>query len=527
MQINGKQRTIKRLSQILTRNRANCSFVFPPVEDSGHTSGVVKSRARKTAKHIDVFAVGRGKTINVIHVPTALAYVNPADGLVDSKRYVNDHFRAVDTGKASKDFCFSEDDTVIVSIDKAGKLKLWDVENLVDFGVEYAPGSQFPPQAPKILTEPTMVLSAVAPGETYRATSVMLLDKHRPLVKSMALRYVLVGMKQNYTLQLWDLALNRPVQEINFPQSSDNDPMCSLAYHSPTSNIIVGNPSRNSIFLIHFSAPKYNLHPQSQAQFVRGLAKKDGSVPAPDATAILSVIREHTLPIKGQLISLDILDTAQDDIESETGPVLEVYVSHTAGMTSLALYKDDLSLDSDFKSRSAIPAVDAGICVISNLNVPPPPVAPASPEPRSSSTPAQNGELTKTSEDVKREVASPSPTKAIASPLPTTKQDGKAQAPKKKSASTAAILASTSKSGTDDLSAASSMSRKERKEKAKTKNAPAPNVNGTKTGEQLALDVDIIVQKVEKSVTASVMKELDGLSKYCTGPAQSFFFPFC
>src|SRR5690606_37537972 len=103
------------------------------------------------------------------------------------------------------------------------------------------------------------------------------------------------------------------------------------------------------------------------------------------------------------------------------------------GMTSLALYKDDLSLDSDFKSRQAIPAVDAGICVISNLNVPPPPAASASPEPRPSSTSVQNGEPTKPSEELKREMASPSPNKAIANPLPTPKQEGKAQAPKKKS----------------------------------------------------------------------------------------------
>lgn len=503
------------LINLLTFSRSNYSFVYPPVEDSGHTSGVVKSRARKTAKHIDVFAVGRGKTINLIHVPTALAYVNAADGLVDSRRYATDHFRAVDTGKASKDFCFSEDDTVIVSIDKAGKLKLWDVENLVDFGVEYAPGSSFHPQPPKVLTEPTMILSAVAPGETYRATSVMLLDKHRPLVKSMALRYVLVGMKQNYTLQLWDLALNRPVQEINFPQSSDNDPMCSLAYHSPTSNIIVGNPSRNSIFLIHFSAPKYNLAPQSQAQFVRGLAAKDGSVASPEATAILSVIREHTLPIKGQLISLDILDiSSQDEPDSESGPALEVYVSHTAGMTSLTLQKDDLCLDSDFRSRHAQSAVEAGICVISTLTPPPTPPTPASPEPQPLNAVVQNGEQLKSPEEPKNAPTVPSPTKVVANPLPAPKQEAKAPAPKKKPASSAAVLANASKTGTDDLSTASSMSRKERKEKAKAKNTPATSVNGPKAAEVPSLDIEAILQRLEKAVSSPIAKDLEALSKF-------------
>src|SRR5262249_35730780 len=157
----------------------------------------------------DVFAIGRGKTISIIHAPAAKAYARGRkNSEVASKKYLAEHCRTIDTGKASKDFTFSDDDTVIISIDKAGKLKFWYVQELLNFGENDAYDlvkKVFPPQPPMTLSTPSHVLSAVVAGESYRATSVMFLDKFRPYNKCMALRYVIVGMKQNHTLQLWDL----------------------------------------------------------------------------------------------------------------------------------------------------------------------------------------------------------------------------------------------------------------------------------------------------------------------------------
>lgn len=354
----------------------NSMFVFPPSEEQGQSNGVLKSRARKTSRQMDVFAIGRGKTISIIHAPTAKAYAKGGRGNeVASKKYLADHARTIDTGKASKDYAFSDDDSVIISIDKAGKLKLWDVQELINFSSNDAYNSLqqvFPPQPPMTLTTPILYFSAVAAGESYRATSVMFLDKWRPYHKCLALRYVIVGMKQNHTLQLWDLALGRPVQEINFPQESDTDALCSVVYHPMSGIIVVGNPTRNSIYFIHLSAPKYNLPAMSQAQYVRGLSVKDPSIPKPDATAILSGLREYTFAAKGQLMSLDILDATETESQGEIPPLFELYVAHSKGMTTLSVYKEDLGWDTKNSVKASVDAVKAGICTLSALAAPPP-----------------------------------------------------------------------------------------------------------------------------------------------------------
>ncbi|PWW72632.1 hypothetical protein C7212DRAFT_224220 [Tuber magnatum] len=352
----------------------NNMFVFPPSEEQGQSNGVLKSRARKTCRQADVFAIGRGKTISVIHAPTARAYAQGRkNNEVASKKYLAEHTRTIDTGKASKDFAFSDDDSVIISIDKAGKLKLWDVQELIDFSGNDAYNSLQPapaPQPPMVLTNPILMFSAVAAGESYRATSVMFLDKFRPYHKCLALRYVIVGMKQNHTLQLWDLALGRPVQEINFPQESDTDALCSVVYHPTTGIIVVGNPTRNSIYFIHLSAPKYNLPPMSQAQYIRGLAVKDTSIPKPDATAILSGLREYSFASKGQLMSLDILD---GDAQGDLPPLFELYVAHSKGMTTLSIFKEDLGWDGKNSAQNPVDAVKEGICTLAAMSPPPPP----------------------------------------------------------------------------------------------------------------------------------------------------------
>jgi hypothetical protein len=73
-------------------------FVFPPSEEQGQSNGVLKSRARKTSRQGDAFAIGRGKTISIIHAPTARAYAESRKGnVVVSKKYLADHARTIDT----------------------------------------------------------------------------------------------------------------------------------------------------------------------------------------------------------------------------------------------------------------------------------------------------------------------------------------------------------------------------------------------------------------------------------------------
>ena len=481
-------------------------FVFPPSEEQGQSNGVLKSRARKTSRHQDVFAIGRGRTISLVYSPAAKAYSEGRKGNeVDSRKYLADHSRVIDTGKASKDFAFSDDDTVIISIDKAGKLKFWDVRPQLDFGTDAynVVSKSFPPQVPQTLTTPALIFSAVAAGESYRATSVMFLDKYRPYLKCLALRYVIVGMKQNHTLQLWDLALGRPVQEINFPQESDTDALCSVAYHPSSGIIIVGNPTRNSIYFIHLSAPKYNLPTLSQAQYIEGLANKDASIPKPDATAILSGLREYSFAGKGQLMSVDILDTEGEHANAdEVQPALfELYVAHSKGMTTMHVYKEDLGWFADNKVKNPVDAIEKGACTLSNMPPPPP------------------------QQQVEREEKVETPAESAPSSLkPKAEKSGNSR-----SVSPAARQERPETS--DDRSVASGSSKKKKKEKAV---APPPAVEEKPTtngkarasdessARSGAIDFDEEVKKIEKAVSEAFSNvlgsELDQLCRFAPWP---------
>jgi WD40 repeat protein len=485
-------------------------FVFPPSEEQGQSNGVLKSRARKTSRHPDCFAIGRGKTISIIHAPTARAY---ADGrknnVVASKKYLADHTRMIDTGKASKDFAFSDDDSVIISIDKAGKLKLWDVQGLLDFSDSDSydvAQKAFPPRPPMIHTNPTLVFSAVAAGESYRATSVMFLDKFRPYLKCLALRYVIVGMKQNHTLQLWDLALGRPVQEINFPQESETDALCSVAYHPLSGIIVVGNPTRNSICFIHLSAPKYNLPSMSQAQYIRGLANKDPTIPKPEATAILSGLREYSFASKGQLMSLDILD-CESDQQEDNQVLFELYVAHSKGMTTLSVFKEDLGWEQDNRVKNPIDAVARGVVTLSSLSLPPPP------EREDKSEATNEASLKPTTEKSKSRSVSPAARTAEKSDAGEEKTgiNGSGKKKKKDKASATTSAAAAAASVTDEPKA----------ERAKAK-AAAPATPSVPSNEPAELNVpagflDREVKRIETTVSAEFSKvinrELETLCK--------------
>ena len=189
------------------------------------------------------------------------------------------------TGKAGKDFNFSEDDTMIVSLDKTGRLRFWDIRKLVD--EENAHSVQI---TPYIIDTPLLTLATASPTEKSWPTSVHFIDKARPYLKGGALRYVLVGLRQNHTLQLWDIALGKAVQEINFPHESETDGICSVTYHPASGIIVVGHPTRNSMFFIHLSAPRYVLSSTlTQATFVQRVAVKDPDIPKPESTAFMSV----------------------------------------------------------------------------------------------------------------------------------------------------------------------------------------------------------------------------------------------
>ncbi|KAK0885433.1 hypothetical protein LTR02_018244, partial [Friedmanniomyces endolithicus] len=170
-------------------------------------------------------------------------------------------------------FTFSEDDTVIASLDKSGVVKFWDIRELADRAKDVSQNKH----APIELRDPLWTLHAAASGskadEKPSVSSVMLLDKERPHTKAVALRYMLVGFKQNHILQLWDLGLGKAVQELRLPHDKDSDGFCSINYHPKTGIIAIGHPTRNSVYFVHLSAPKYTLPVMDQTRYISLLAR--------------------------------------------------------------------------------------------------------------------------------------------------------------------------------------------------------------------------------------------------------------
>ena len=345
------------------------SLIFPPfpASDENTSGGQLKTRAKRSTRHTNLFAIGRGKNIYVVSPKAAM---NPAYGVSGTQRTVNtekffkERALKISTGKAGKDFAFSDDDSVIASLDKTGRLRFWDINDmLTDASLLEGP----PPAEIRV---PLTTFVTGSPTEKSWPTSVLFLDKLRAYSRSMALRYVLVGLKQNHTLQLWDIGLGKAVQELKFPHENESDAICSVAYHPASGVIVVGHPTRNSIYFAHLSAPRYNLPQMSQAAYIQALNDKDNALPKPESTACLSGIREISLGSKGQLRSLELLPVSKSATEkrgTEESALFELYVMHSRGVTCLNIKKEDLGWTADNKVIRPVDAMEHGFIEISDL----------------------------------------------------------------------------------------------------------------------------------------------------------------
>ena len=358
-------------------------FALPPISTSeGDTpGGVLKTRARTSATHPEYFAVGRGKSINIIWPSFIMAknlFKPGHDRVVDTEKLLKQCSLKINTGKAGKDFTFSQDDTTVVSLDKSGRVKFWDVRDLTAAAEDSDPRHPMPARTSLEIKEPLMTLTSTPEGEKAWPTSVLLLDKLRPYQKNTALRYMIVGMKQNHTLQLWDLALGKPVQEFNLPHSKESDAVCSVMYHPPTGMIVVGHPTRNSIYFLHLSAPKYSIKNLSQVEYIQRLVAQDSSIPTPDSTAVISGIREYSFANKGVLRSLDILPNITPSPDSEDQTLFELYAMQSKGVTCLSIKQAELGWTTDNKVIHPVDAIATGVVKIAKL------VSPPSPQPAES-----------------------------------------------------------------------------------------------------------------------------------------------
>lgn len=345
------------------------SIHFPPspAGSDSTSGGQLKTRAKRSNRHPSLFAVGRGKSIQIVFPDHARnsEFVSK-DSIIDTEQYFASRSLKIMTGKAGKDFAFSEDDSAIATLDKAGKLRLWDIRELIDEA--NATASRLASIEVKV---PILTFATAFASEKSWPTSVMFVDKQRPYSKGSALRYIIVGMKQNHTLQLWDLCLGKAVQELNFSHEKETDPICSVVYHPTTGIIVVGHPTRNSIYFIHLSAPRYNLPTISQAQFAQRLANKDTTLPRADSTAIMSGMREYSLADKGQLRSVELTQSSAESTQSADGdeePTLfELVIMHSKGVLCLGVKKEDLGWSRENKVLHPVSAEEKGFVTVKDL----------------------------------------------------------------------------------------------------------------------------------------------------------------
>ena len=368
-------------------------FIMPPVTTpEEHTSGSpVKTRAKVSSRHYEFFAVARSKQIHIVAPETVMRYRDKKTRKVNSEKFFAEHGLTINTGKAGKDFAFSEDDTVIVSLDKSGQIKFWDIKELTSRALDFTEDKH----EPVALREPMWSVSAATsgskPDEKPSVSSIMFLDKERPTIKGVAARYVLVGFKQNHILQLWDLGLHKAVQEIRLPHEKDSDGICSITYHPRTGIIALGHPTRNSIYFIHLSAPRYPFTNMDQARYINMLARNDPNLPRPDSTAIMSGLREFSFARVGQLRSLDMLRQpvpGTSDPDNEEATLFELYVMHSKGVCGIGVKRKDLGWDKDSKMLKPISALQEGVIAVSQLE-PPQRVPPPSEHSSNADTPAK------------------------------------------------------------------------------------------------------------------------------------------
>lgn len=363
-------------------NLESQGFILPPVpvQDDNTSGSPVKTRAKMSSRHAEFFAISRGKSIYVVspYVARHNTYTDKKSRIVDNDKYLQDRCLKIHTGKAGKDFTFSEDDSLIVSLDKSGRIKFWDIREMAELAQDTGIGKR----APVELKAPLLTLTTTLPMEKATPSSIMFVDKDRPCVKGVALRYLIVGLKQNHILQLWDLGLNKPVQELHFPHEKDSDAICSISYHPKSGIIALGHPTRNSIYFVHLSAPRYNIQSMDQARYITMLASQDPSLARPDSTAIMSGCRELSFASKGQLRSVDMLKTPVVSEASEN-VLFELYAMHSKGVTCINIKAEDLGWGHDNKVVNAFDGEETGYITVTDVR---PTAAPASTESSSDTT---------------------------------------------------------------------------------------------------------------------------------------------
>lgn len=356
-----------------TEDLESSGLIFPPhlPRDEGLDTGHPDTRVRKSSRHPRFFALGRGKAIYVVWPSVAQNprfLQDPERRVVDTTKYLSERCRKIATGKAGQEFAFSEDDTTIVSVDRVGRMKVWDIRRLLDEPKDGIGAPVVSKTAPIEIKTPMAAYTVRFPGESAAPCSIMFVDKLKPFGKGTAQRYLLLGMKRNHVLQLWDLALARAVQELRLPYDEDSNAQCSIAFHPASGTVVVGHPGRNSIYYLTLSSPRYAVQPMSQATYFECLGQRDPQLCKPDSTAIIVGLREYSLASKGRLRSLAILThPASPAPDGEGAFLFELYVMHSKGVSRISVKPEDLGWVKDGRVLHPVDAIEEGLAELEVL----------------------------------------------------------------------------------------------------------------------------------------------------------------
>lgn len=521
-------------------------FALPPISspDGDAPGGLLKTRARASTAHPEFFAVGRGKSINFIwpaYILQNKLFKTGHDRVVDTEALLTQCSLKINTGKAGKDFTFSQDDSVVVSLDKSGRVKFWDVRSLTKVKEDSDYRYPLPAESSLEVKEPLMTLATTPDGEKAWPTSVLLLDRKKAYEQRGPLRYMVVGMKQNHTLQVWDLALGKAVQEFNLPHSKESDAVCSVMYHPASGMIVIGHPTRNSVYFAHFSAPKYSLENVSQVDYIEKLLqplKPNEVCPIrkPSSTAIISGFREYSFANRGVLRSLDILYTpitkqasAQaggHDSKDKDRTRFELYAMHSKGVACVLVKKSDLGgsentlvLDavkeglvavSDFNKPTAVDPSHGGNQVAKNAAT----RAPVKTSPSQQSTSAAQSDTTQRGSEAATPVKPKNEPKEAETPVQSSKE-GQAEKPERKSrkkkGNAAAKEAEAAANGAANLPRAQHVGKADKTETAIAKTNTASAVASGVTAESFDSAINTMQAKLTVAVSDTLRSSLKNL----------------
>lgn len=344
-------------------------LIFLPLSSSeaDTSNGQTHTRAKRSSRHPDFFAIGRNNTAYVIYPGIAAGstayFIDAGRRVVDTERFADELGLKITTDRSMKDFVFSEDDTAFATLERTGKVSYWDTTCALE---KFNPV----PELEAILVSPPHPTDGkVSPS------SIMFIDKLEPYERSCAQRFMLVGFNQNHVLQLWDIALGKLVQELKLPQTDSKDPICSIAYYPASSIIVVGHPRKNVFYFIQVSVPRYDLGTMSQSEFLKLVQMRDPRVASPNTTAYMRSLRELSFESKGDIRSVELLPISrtadEEDRVSEDHPLFDLYVMHSGGVTALTINKADLGWNYKNQVIESVKAEEEGLIETSRLTPPP------------------------------------------------------------------------------------------------------------------------------------------------------------